>query len=148
MNGLVVVWALLRVLAVLTLVTRLHIHDLTTVIRAARGAHTVREFQFLALRAHLHRRRFQIVVRPAAIAAPLRMLAFDRVTYDRARIIADAGCMSRHAWQAFAKSLAAPGTTRCQRLSTATTYWMAKLMQITCTNNCPICVPSSRSALT
>jgi hypothetical protein len=76
MNGPVVALGLLRVLAVLALVTRRHVHDLPAVVRATRGADTVRKFQFLALTAHFQRGRLQIVVRPAAIAAPHRMFAF------------------------------------------------------------------------
>jgi hypothetical protein len=76
MNGPVVELGLLRVLAILTLVTRLHVHDLPAVVRAARWAHAVREFELLALLAHFQCRRLQVVVRPAAIAAPLRMFAF------------------------------------------------------------------------
>lgn len=76
MNGPVVELGLLRVLAILTLVTRRHVHDLTTVVGAAGRAHAVREFQFLALLAHFQCRWLQVVVRPAAIAAPLRMFAF------------------------------------------------------------------------
>ena len=76
MNGPVVALGLLRVLAVLTFVTRRHVHDLPAVIRAARRADAVRKFQFLALTAHFQRGRLQVVVRPATIAAPLRMFAF------------------------------------------------------------------------
>jgi hypothetical protein len=76
MNGPVVALGLLRVLAVLALVTRRHVHDLSAVIRATRRANAVRKFQFLALTAHFQRGRLQIVVSPAAITAPFRMFAF------------------------------------------------------------------------
>ena len=76
MNGPVAALGLLRVLAVLALVTRRHVHDLAAVVRAARGADAVRKFQFLALATHFQRGRLQVVVCPTAIAAPLRMFAF------------------------------------------------------------------------
>ena len=76
MNGPVAALGLLRVLAVLALVTRRHVHDLAAVVRAARGADAVRKFQFLALATHFQRGRLQVVVRPTTITAPLRMLTF------------------------------------------------------------------------
>ena len=76
MIGPVAELGLLRALAVLTLVARLHVDDLAAIIGAAVRAHAVRKLQFLALSAHFQRGRFQVVMRPAAITPALRMLAF------------------------------------------------------------------------
>ena len=76
MIGPVAELGLLRLLAALTLVTRLYVDDLATVVRAAGRAHAMREFQFLALSAHFQRSRLQVIVRPAAIAPAFGMLAF------------------------------------------------------------------------
>ena len=76
MSGPVAELGLLRVLAVLTLVTRLHVDDLAAIVRAAVRAHAMREFQFFALPAHFQRGRLQVVVRPAAITPAFGMLAF------------------------------------------------------------------------
>ena len=76
MIGPVAELGLLRALAVLTLVTRLHIDDLPAIVGAAVRAHAMRQFQFFALPAHFQRGRLQIVVCPAAITPAFRMLAF------------------------------------------------------------------------
>ena len=76
MIGPVAELGLLRLLAALTLVTRLHVDDLAAIVRAAGRAHAMREFQFFALSAQFQRGRLQVVVRPAAITPAFRMLAF------------------------------------------------------------------------
>jgi len=76
MIGPVAELGLLRALAVLTLVTRLHVDDLAAIVRAAVRADAMREFQFFALPAQFQRGWLQVVVRPAAIAPAFRMLAF------------------------------------------------------------------------
>jgi len=76
MIGPVAELGLLRLLAALTLVARLHVNDLAAIIRATVRAHAMREFQFFALPAQFQRRRLQIVVRSAAITPAFRMLAF------------------------------------------------------------------------
>ena len=76
MIGPVAELGLLRALAVLTRVARLHVDDLAAIISAAVRADAMREFQFLALSAHFQRGRLQVIVRPAAIAPAFGMLAF------------------------------------------------------------------------
>ena len=86
MNGPVVELDLLRVLAILTLIPRLHVHDLTAIVRAASWADSVREFQFLALLAHFQRGRLQIIMCPAAIAAPLGVLTLWQWCHEFAAV--------------------------------------------------------------
>ena len=76
MIGPVAELGLLRVLAVLPLVTRLHVDDLAAIIGAAGRADAMGQFQFFALPADFQRARLQVVVRPAAITPALGMLAF------------------------------------------------------------------------
>ena len=62
--------------ATLAFFARLYVDNLAAVVRAAVRAHAMREFQFFALPAQFQRGRLQVVVRPAAIAPALGMLAF------------------------------------------------------------------------
>ena len=71
MNGPEGKAGLLFFLAILAFGTRLHVNNLATIVGAAVGAYAVRQFQFLALSAHFQRRRLQVIVSPAAIAAAL-----------------------------------------------------------------------------
>ena len=71
-----VLFGLLLVLAALALCPGFYVYDLATVICATIEADAMGQLQLFALSTEFQRRRLQVIVRAAAIAPALGMLAF------------------------------------------------------------------------